>query len=65
MNTTNVKVTNEQINDVPLLLGILEDMDIRRHIDAHVEQHGSWEGISAGTIVEIWLCYMLTEQDQW
>jgi transposase len=63
MNTTNVKVTNEQVNDVPLLLGILEDMGVRRHIDACVEQHASWEGISAGTIVEIWLCYMLTEQD--
>ena len=56
MNTPNVKVTNEQVNDVPLLLGILEDMGIRWHIDEHIEQHGSWEGISAGTIVEIWLC---------
>lgn len=63
MNTSTVKVTNEQVNDVPLLLGILEDMGVRRHIDACVEQHASWEGISAGTIVEIWLCYMLTEQD--
>lgn len=63
MSTTNVKVSNEQINDVPLILGILEEMGIRRHIDEQVEQHGGWEGISAGTIVEIWLCYMLTEQD--
>src|SRR6266508_1962491 len=63
MNTTNVKVSNEQTNDVPLILGILDEMGIRRHIDEQVEQHGSWEGISAGTIVEIWLCYMLTEQD--
>lgn len=63
MNTSSVKVTNEQVNDVPLLLGILEDMGVRRHIDACIEQHASWEGISAGTIIEIWLCYMLTEQD--
>ncbi|HEY6411202.1 MAG TPA: DUF4277 domain-containing protein, partial [Ktedonobacteraceae bacterium] len=63
MNTNTVKVTSEQVNDVPLLVGILEDMGIRRHVDAHVGQHASWEGISAGTIIEIWLCYMLTEQD--
>jgi transposase len=63
MSTTTGRVTNEQINDVPLLLGIMEQMGMRRHIDACVEQHGSWEGISVGTIVEIWLCYMLTEQD--
>ena len=63
MKTTTVKVTNEQVNDVPLLVGILEDMGIRRHIDGQVRQHASWEGISVGTIIEIWLCYMLTEQD--
>src|SRR5260370_29636425 len=63
MNTNTVKVSSEQVNDVPLLVGILEDMGIRRHIDAHIKQHASWEGISAGTIIEIWLCYLLTEQD--
>ncbi|SRR5258708_27999536 len=63
MNTIPVKVTNEQVNDVPLLVGILEDMGIRCHIDEHVGQHASWNGISVGTIIEIWLCYMLTEQD--
>jgi transposase len=63
MNATPVKVTNEQVNDVPLLVGILEQMGVQRHIDACVEQHGNWEGISIGTLVEIWLCYILTEQD--
>ena len=63
MNTTTVKETNEQVNDVPLLVGLLESMGVRRHIDGQVRQHASWEGISVGTIIEIWLCYMLTEQD--
>jgi transposase len=63
MNTTPINVTNEQVNDVPLLLGLMEDMGIRRHIDKQVEQHASWEGISVGTIIEIWLCYILTERD--
>ena len=63
MNTGTVKVTNEQVNDLPLLVSILEDMGVRRHIDEYVSQHASWTGISVGTIIEIWLCYMLTEQD--
>src|ERR1700730_633323 len=63
MNSANKKVSSEQVNDVPLILGILEELGIRRHIDGQIEQHGSWEGISAGTSVEIWQCYMLTEQD--
>src|SRR5438094_424374 len=63
MNTPQVEITSEQINDIPLLLGIMEDMGIRRHIDSQIEQHGNWAGISMGTLVEIWLCYVLTERD--
>ncbi|HVO69187.1 MAG TPA: hypothetical protein VMT24_04025 [Aggregatilineaceae bacterium] len=63
MNTPQVEITSEQINDIPLLLGIREDMGIRQHIDSQVEQPGNWEGISSGTIVEIWLCDSLTERD--
>src|SRR5712675_2384767 len=63
MNEAKIEVTNESVHDVPLLLGIMEAMGIRRHIDERVEQHGGWEGISVGTIIEIWLCYVLTEHD--
>src|SRR5664279_739184 len=63
MNTRQVEITSEQINDIPLLLGIMEDMGIRQHIDSQIEQHGGWEGISIGTIVEIWLSYILTARD--
>jgi len=54
---------SEQVNDVPLLLGIMEDMGIRRLVDKDVTVHGNWQGISPGTMVEIWLSYVLTEQD--
>ena len=30
-------ITTEQINDLPLLLGIVEDMGIRRMIDARIQ----------------------------
>jgi transposase len=63
MNTPQVEITNEQINDIPLLLGIMEDMGIRQHMDSQIAQHGNWEGISIGTLVEIWLCYILTARD--
>ncbi len=56
-------IRSEQVNDVPLLLGIMEEMGIRRLIDKEVEVHGNWQGISLGRLVEIWLSYVLTEQD--
>jgi transposase len=62
MNET-IEITTEQINDLPLLLGIVEEMDIRRRIDAQIRPHGGWQGISVGTVVSIWLCHLLMERD--
>jgi hypothetical protein len=63
MNRSNTQIRNEQVNDVPLLLGIMEDMGIRRLIDREAPGHGSWQGISLGTLAEIYLSYVLTEPD--
>ena len=53
----------EQINSVPLLLGVIEQMGIRGLIDAHVTPHGFWRGASVGTLVSIWLCRMVAQRD--
>jgi len=56
-------ITTEQINDLPFLLGLIDEMGIRPMIDARIRPHGGWQGISVGTMVGIWLCYMLMERD--
>lgn len=61
--TTDMTITNEQINSLPLLLGIIEQMGIRHVIDAHLTPHGAWQGLSVGTVVTLWLSAMLIEHD--
>src|SRR5437867_8005160 len=56
-------ITSEQINDLPLLLGIIEEMGVRGVIDAQIHPHGNWEGISVGTAVSMWLSHLLMERD--
>ena len=56
-------ITNEQINSLPLLVGIMENLGIRQLIDQHVRPHGHWQGISVGTAVTIWLSCLLQERD--
>jgi hypothetical protein len=51
-------LNTEQINSVPLLLGVIEQMGIGDLIDAHVTPHGAWQGASVGTLVSIWLCHI-------
>jgi len=61
--TETPRITSEQINDLPFLLGMVEDMGIRQKIDAQIQPHGGWQGISVGTAVSIWLCHLLMERD--
>jgi hypothetical protein len=61
--TETLSITTEQINDLPFLLGLVEDMGIRQTIDAQIQPHGGWQGISVGTVVSIWLCHLLMERD--
>lgn len=53
----------EQINSVPFMLGVIEQMGIREFIDAHVTPHGAWQGASVGTLVSMWLCHILAQRD--
>ena len=59
----NLTITNEQINGLPFLLALLEDLGIRQTIDTHVHPHGHWQGISVGTAVTIWLSHLLQQHD--
>jgi transposase len=59
----NLTITNEQINSLPFLLGLIEDLGIRQTIDTHVQPHGHWQGISVGAAVTIWLSHLLQAHD--
>src|SRR5690348_1725907 len=63
MSTPSLTITTEQINSLPLLLGIIEDMGIRQVIDTHVTPHGNWQGASVGTLMSIWLSCILHQRD--
>jgi transposase len=63
MTTAPLTITNEQVNSLPLLLGIITDMGIRDLIDTHVTPHGNWEGASVGTVLTIWLSHILQQRD--
>jgi transposase len=63
MTSPTLTITNEQVNSLPLLLGIIIDMGIRDLIDTHVSPHGNWEGVSMGTVLSIWLSHILQERD--
>lgn len=60
---TTLQINHQRIDDIPLLLAIMIEMGIPQQIDQQIKPHGHWQGISVGTVVTIWLCYILTEHD--
>lgn len=60
---SSIILNTEQINSVPFLLGVIEQMGIRELIDAHVTPHAFWQGVSVGTLVSLWLCHIVSQRD--
>ncbi len=57
-------VTHEPVDDVPVIIAWLLAMHVPALIDALLpRRHGSWQGLSYGQVVVIWLAYMLTQCD--
>lgn len=59
---TSVDIYTEQIDDVPLLLGLLEKMGLQPIVDAIIKPHGNRQGLSVGWTIVIWLVHILTEK---
>lgn len=60
---TALQITHQRIDDIPLLLAVMIEMGIAEQIDRQIKPHGHWQGVSVGTVITIWLCYILTEHD--
>jgi transposase len=59
--TENLTITNERVDDIPLLLAQLERMQVTPLLDEHFPTHGNWQGLSLGTVASVWLTFILSE----
>nr|WP_245912494.1 hypothetical protein [Calothrix elsteri] len=56
-------ITNERVDDIPVLLTQLERMGVKQLLDKHFSTHGNWQGESLGSIAIIWLTHILSQAD--
>lgn len=59
--TENLTITNERVDDIPLLLAQLERMQVAPLLDEYFPTHGNWQGLSLGTVASVWLTFILSE----
>ncbi len=61
--TEKMIVTNERVDDIPLLLAQMEQMGLPLLLDQFFPTHGNWQGLSLGWTTAVWLAHMLSEGD--
>ena len=56
-------VTNERVDDIPLLLAQMDRMGLQPLLDKHFPTHGNWLGLSFGWVTVLWLTHILSSGD--
>jgi transposase len=59
----NLKITTEQVDDIPILLAQGQRIGGAALLDQHFKPHGNWQGTSAGWTTTVWLAHILSEGD--
>ena len=60
---TELTIQTEQIDDLPLLFGLLQKMGLQAIVDEVIEPHGHRQGLSIGWTIVIWLIHILREKN--
>jgi transposase len=57
------KLTHTRLDAIPLLLGVLMQMEIPQLYDREIGDHGLHTGLSGGWMLTIWLTFILSQSD--
>ncbi len=58
-----IKVCNQKVDDIPVILATLLKMDIPNQIDSCFITHGARCGLSLGWLITVWLVYIISQHD--
>jgi transposase len=58
-----MNITTERIDDFPLLLEVMQRLDLPAILDPHLVRHGLHQGLSWGWIATIWLAHILSQSN--
>jgi transposase len=60
---TPLSLYHERVDDVPLLIGVMQRLGLPEVADRHLGQHGHHQGLSPGTLLMVWLAYLIASGD--
>jgi transposase len=58
-----LSIPTERVDDLPLLVAQMEQMDLPNLLDHHFRVDGHWQGLSPGWVTTLWLAHLLSQAD--
>ena len=61
--TEEYDLIHERVDDIPLLIGLAQQLRLPEIMDEHLGNHGNHQGLSNGWLATVWIAYILSEGD--
>jgi len=59
----SLALISERVDDIPLLVEQMRQMNLAALLNEHFVPHGNWQGLPPGELSVLWLTYILSEGD--
>lgn len=63
VDINNIETEIENVDQLPVIYGLLQKMKIQATLDKSIQPHGNWQGLSIGWVITIWLLHILTQHN--
>lgn len=60
-SNSSLLILTERIDDLPLLLSVIHQMQVDTLLDEHFPTHGNRQGLSLGAVTSVWLSHILSQ----
>jgi transposase len=61
--TDTLTLVHERVDDIPLLIGLAQKLNLPAVLDRHLGGHPLHQGLSNGWLATVWIAYILSEGD--
>lgn len=61
VDINNIDTQIENVDQLPVIYGLVQKMNVQATIDRVMQPHGNWQGLSVGWVITIWLMHILSQ----
>ena len=62
-NADTLSLMHERVDDIPLLLGFMQELNLPDLLERHLGSHHLHKGLSNGWLATVWLAFLLSQSN--